>query len=387
MPSRILPKLAAAACGAATLAASPAEPAAPFAPPAVVTLGGSRRPSALAAGDFDRDGKIDLAVASDSTQDLVVLLGDGRGRFRARPPAPAGAHPTEIAVADFDRDGRPDLAIANHEMDYVTVLLGVAGGDFRPAPGSPIRVASRPHPHTIAAADLDGDGRLDLLLDSWQENRLLWLRGDGRGGFGGPGVPIEVGRKPYRNAILADLDGDGRLDIATPNLAERTVTLLFGGPGGSFRGAASPPRPAGPSPFVVRCADLNRDGLLDLVVANYSGQLSDPSADALTFLLADGRGGFRPGPRLTAGRAPFDVAVGDVDGDGYADAVTANGGSRDLTLALGGADGFSASRLRTIAVGRSATRVLLADFDGDGRADAVASNEEEGSVSVFLTRR
>ncbi|MGH9367721.1 MAG: FG-GAP repeat domain-containing protein [Thermoanaerobaculia bacterium] len=368
------------------LAEAQAPPAPPFRAPTAIALGSGRRPSALAAGDFDRDGRKDLAVVSEGTDDLQVLLGDGRGGFRRGNATAAGANPAEICAGDFDRDGRVDLAVANHETSSVTVLRGDGRGGFRPAPGSPVAVASLPHPHTIDTADLDGDGILDLLIDSWQENRLKLLSGDGRGGFRGPGRPVEAGRKPYRNLILADLDGDGRSDIATPSTAGRGVTLLFGDGRGSFRGAASPPVPAGPSPFVVKSADLDRDGAPDLVVANYSGRLSDSSGDALTFLLGDGRGGFRLGARLSSGRAPLDIAAGDVNGDGYADAVTANAGSRDLTVALGGPDGLSPSRLFTVPLGRKAERVLLEDFDSDGKADAVTANHDDGDLSVLLAR-
>jgi FG-GAP-like repeat len=215
---------------------------------------------------------------------------------------------------------------------------------------------------------------------------LTLLRGDGKGGFHSPGSPVEAGRKPYRNLRAADFDRDGRCDLVTPNMVEKGVTVLLGDGRGGFRGVSSPPVPAGPSPFVVAPGDVNRDGAIDLVVANYSGQLSDSSGDALTFLLGDRRGGFRLGPRIATGRAPFDVAVGDIDGDGFLDAVTANAGSRDLTTAFGARDGFSPERVMALPLGRKPVRILLADFDADGKSDAVTANEDEGDLCVILAR-
>jgi len=376
----LLAALVLATAGAATRSA-------PFRPPRTIDLGSGHTPSALAAADFNGDGKLDLAVASEGAEDVTIFLGDGRGGLRQAGAYPAGPDPTEIAVADFDKDGHLDMAIANHGTPRVSVLLGDGRGAFRPAPGSPLAVHSLPHPHTIGACDVDRDGRLDLVIDSWGENRFTLLRGDGKGGFAAPGTTIEAGRKPYRNLRLADLDGDGRCDIVAPNMVERGVTILFGDGHGGFRGAQQPPVPAGPSPFAVAVADVNKDGKPDLVVANYSGHLGDSSTDGLTFLLNDGHGRFRLGPRIPTGSGSGEVTAGDVDGDGYMDAVTANAGTKDLTVAYGGPDGLSPSRTATVAHGgRGTFRVILADFDGDGRADAVTANSETHSVSVLLTR-
>jgi hypothetical protein len=361
----------------------------PFREPRVIALGESRRPQALASGDFNRDGKSDLAVASDGADDVLVFLGDGHGGFRQDGSFPAGPAPTEIAVADFNRDGKLDLAIANHGVPRVTLLLGDGNGGFRPAPGSPFSVRSRPHPHTIDSGDVNGDGFLDLVIDSWEENRLTLLAGDGKGGFALPGVPIEAGRKPYRNLRVADLDGDGKPDIVVPNMVERGITILFGDGRGNFRGGGSAehaPIPAGPSPFTVAVADINGDRKPDIVVGNYSGQIVDPSGDALTFLLGDGRGNFRLGPRIDSGHAPGDVKAGDVDGDGIADAVVVNAGSRDLTVSFGGAEGLSPSRTVTVPGAGRSWRLLLADFDGNGRADAVTASPEDHTVTVFMAR-
>jgi VCBS repeat protein len=358
----------------------------PFQAPRVISLGESRRPGALAAGDFNRDGKLDLVVASEGADDLLVFLGDGHGRFRQAGSFPAGPAPTEIAVADFNRDGQLDLAIANHGIPRVTLLLGDGNGGFRPAPGSPFSVRSRPHPHTIDSGDVNGDGFLDVVIDSWEENRLTLLAGDGKGGFALPGVPIEVGRKPYRNLRVADLDGDGKPDIVVPNMVERGITILFGDGRGNFRGSERAPIPAGPSPFTVAVADINGDRKPDIVVGNYSGQIVDPSGDALTFLLGDGRGNFRLGPRIASGHAPGDVKAGDLDGDGIADAVVVNAGSRDLTVSFGGAEGLSPSRTVTVPGAGRSWRLLLADFDGNGRADAVTASPEDHTVTVFIAR-
>jgi hypothetical protein len=359
----------------------------PFHTTRLLPLGENHEPEALASGDFNGDGNLDLAVGSAKAGDVIVFFGDGKGGFRRGGAYPAGPAPTEIAVADFNGDGFLDLAVASHGTPIVTILLNDGKGAFRPAPGSPLSVHSNPHPHTIAACDTDGDGFLDLVIDSWGENRFTLLRGDGKGGFAAPGVTFAAGRKPYRNLRLADLDGDGRCDLVAPNMAEKGVTILYGDGHGNFPGAERPPVPAGPSPFAVAIGDLNRDGRPDIVIANYSGQGTDPSGDGLTFLINEGQGRFRLGPKITTGRSSGDLAVGDVDGDGYLDAVTVNGGTNDLTVAFGGPDGLSPSRTATVPHGgRGSWRILLADFDGDGKADAVTANSESHSVSILLTR-
>ncbi|MDQ2869483.1 MAG: VCBS repeat-containing protein [Acidobacteriota bacterium] len=360
---------------------------APYLPPRVVALGSDHNPDALAGGDFDGDGRLDLAVGSAGSNDVIVFLGDGRGGLRRAGAFPAGPDPAEIAAADLNRDGRLDLAIANHGVPLVTVLLGDGRGGFRAAPGSPFRVRSQPHPHTIGVCDADRDGAPDLVIDSWGENRFTFLRGDGKGGFAAPGVPIEAGRKPYRNLRLADLDADGRCDLVAPNLAGGHVTVLKGDGAGHFGGAANPPLAGGPSPFAVDVADVNRDGRPDILVANYSGQGTDPSGDGLTSLVNEGGGRFRLGPRIATGRASGDVAGGDIDGDGYADAATANQVDDTLTIAFGGPDGLSPSRTATVRVGGHPERVLLADFNGDRKADAVTANPEDHSISILMTRQ
>jgi hypothetical protein len=359
----------------------------PFHSTRLLPLGENHDPEAIAVGDFDGDGRLDLVVGSARADDVMVFFGNGRGGLGRGAAYPAGPNPTEIAVADFNGDGFLDLAVANHGTPLVTILLGNGKGGFQAGPGSPLSIYSNPHPHTIGTCDLDGDGILDLVIDSWAENRFTLLKGDGKGSFAAPGVTIEAGRKPYRNLRLADLDGDGRCDLVAPNMAEKAVTILYGDGHGSFRGAEDPPTPAGPSPFAVAVADVNRDGKPDIVVANYSGHMSDTSGDGLTFLLNDGRGRFHVGPGIPAGHGSSDVAAGDVDGDGFLDAVTVNSGSGDLTVAFGGPEGLSRSRVTTVSYGaRGAFRILLADFDGDGKADAVTANGESHSVSILLTR-
>ena len=366
---------------ATAAAVEAADTGAPFGLPSRFDIGASRSPTSVAAGDFNGDAKVDIVVASEGANDVVILFGDGRGGFRQGPSAPAGADPTEIFVGDFNRDGRPDLAIPDHDTRFVTILLG-DGKVFRAAPGSPLTVRSRPHPHTVDGCDANSDGNIDLVIDSWEDNGLTLLLGDGKGGFQTPGSPIEVGRKPYRNLKLRDVDGDGRCDIVAPSYGQGVVTVLLGDGRGHFKAGA--PIPAGPAPFTVGIGDLNRDGRPDLALSNYSGQITDASDDAISFLLGDGKGGFRLGPRLSTGRGPFQLSAGDVNGDGFADVATADYGSSDLTVAFGGPDGLSSTRTHRVPVPDKPERVLLVDLNGDHRADAVATSSEGHDVIVLL---
>ena len=109
----------------------------------------------VAIADLNGDGNLDIAVANKDSEDVTILLGDGRGHFRPAPGSPfsAGHCPNDIAVGDFNGDQKPDLAIVNHDTPYLTLLLGDGQGRFTAAPKSPFTTQSKPHPHGLAAAD------------------------------------------------------------------------------------------------------------------------------------------------------------------------------------------------------------------------------------------
>ena len=347
-------------------------------------------PASLALADFNRDGKLDLAVANSGSNNVTILLGDGRGTFTqaAGSPFPAGNNPNDIAVGDVNDDGKPDLAFANHDTHYVTVLLGDGRGAFAPAPKSPFTVNSQPHPHGIAFGDFNGDHNLDFVIDDWGNNRVTVVFGDGKGNFASPGVPFPVGQMPYQRVRAADVNKDGFADVITTNFESGDVTvLLVNGQGGFLQPSGSPFK-ANVRPFGVAIGDVNDDGKPDLAVVNFSGQGTDPSDDAITILIGNGDGTFKqaPGSPLKSGRFPVGVAVGDFNGDGLGDVASANSGSNNVTLLLGGKNGLRPALGSPFAVGHHPECVALGDLNGDGKADVVVANLEDNDISILLTK-
>jgi VCBS repeat protein len=346
-------------------------------------------PGSVALADLNGDGRLDVVVANDESGDVTVLLGDGKANFAAAPgsPFPAGESPNDIAIADFDGDGKPDLAFPNHDTSHVTVLLGDGRGGFRPAPGSPVTVRSRPHPHGIAAADFNGDGHVDFAVESWMSNQVEVVFGAGGGRFRTPGRLFGVGKMPYQKLRAGDVNDDGVPDIVTTNFEGGDVTVLLGDGKGGFREPAGSPFRAGEAPFSLALADVDRDGHLDLVVSNFSGRAGDTSHDAVNVLLGDGTGGFHPmkGSPFAAGANPIRVAVGDVNGDGWPDVVTANMKSGDVTALLGDGRGSLQPGVRRPA-GREPYGVAVGDVDGDGRAEIFVANHGSGDARMIRFR-
>ena len=346
-------------------------------------------PASVALADFNRDGKLDLAVANSESNNVTILLGDGAGGFRPAVGSPfaAGHNPSDIAVGDVNNDGSLDLAFANHDTSYLTVLTGDGKGSFSPAPGSPFTVQSKPHPHGIAMADFNGDGKPDLATDDWQNNQVTVVFNDGKGGFISPGVSFPVGKMPYHKLRAADLNKDGGADIVTTNFEGGNVTILLADGKGAFKESKGSPFESNKQPFGVAIGDLNGDGNPDLAVAHYSGHITDPSGDRMSILLGAGDGTFRLAwSQLVPGKAPTSAAIGDCNGDGIADAVFANHGNASVTVILGSRREFLLAPGSPFRVGSHPSGVAVGDLNGDGKADIVTANEEDNDVSVLLTK-
>ncbi len=366
----ILLALAAAACAQFT--------AAPGSPFPVGT-----KPMSVAAGDFNADGKPDLAIANgDGT--VTVLLGNGAGGFTAATgsPFPAGSGPSAVAVGDFNGDGKPDLAIADYAANNVTVLLGDGTGRFTAAPSSPFPAGSQPN--SVAVGDFNGDGKPDLAIANYNSNNVTVLLGDGAGGFtSATGSPFPAGTQPYSVAV-GDFNGDGKPDLAIANVASWDVTVLLGTGAGGFTAAPGSPFAVGSYPESVAVADFNADGKLDLAVAGVGLYASGSN---VTVLLGDGAGGFRAvqsGPGAT-GDSPSALAVADFNEDGLPDLAVINPETGTVAVLLGDGTGeFTSATGSPFTAGTQPVALAAGDFNVDGKPDFATANYGSNNLTVLL---
>ncbi len=236
-------------------------------------------------------------------------------------------------------------------------------------------------------ADFNGDGKPDLATDDWQNNRITVVFNDGRGGFLSPGVSFPVGKMPYYKLRAADLNKDGRADLVTTNFEGGNVTILLADGKGTFKEPKGSPFESNKQPFGVAIGDLNADGNPDLAVGHYSGHITDTSGDRMSILLGAGDGTFRLAwSQLVPGNAPTRVAIGDINGDGIADAVFANYGNASVTVVLGSRREFLIATGSPLKVGSHPSGIAVGDLNGDGKADIVTANEEDNDISVLLTK-
>ena len=352
-----------------------------------VTIRVGQGPRWVSVADVNHNGDPDILVTNAEAGTVTVLLGDGSGQFKEAQgsPFPAGHEPNDIAVADMNGDGNPDLVMPNHQAATMTILLGDGKGNFRPAPGSPVDVRSNPHPHGVAVADFDGDGKPDVVTDSWAENKIELLSGDGKGGLHTPGRYFPTGRRPYERLRAADFNHDGHPDVVTTNLDDDTVSIFLGDGKGGFTPAAGSPFAAGGKPWQVFVGDLDGDGNADLAVIPYQRDIASPSQNAVTVLMGDGHGAFHPmgGSPLPLAdcRGPNSVTAGELR-RGEETIVVSCAESRNLMLFTRGADGrFNSSSI--MAKGGWGA-VTLAKLTREGAAALITANSEDGSITIYF---
>ncbi|HYE15858.1 MAG TPA: FG-GAP-like repeat-containing protein, partial [Pyrinomonadaceae bacterium] len=330
-------------------------------------LGAGDAPTSVAVGDFNRDGKADLAAANRDAASISVLLGDGAGGFGPKTDFPAGS-PWAVTVGDFNGDGRADLAAANFGHDNVSILLGDGAGAFGPKTDFPVGSA----PDAITSGDFNRDGRLDLATANRTDSTVSVLLGDGAGAFS-PKTDFGVGSAPA-SVVTADFNSDGHTDLATANLSSDNVSVLLGTKTGAFDGAINFGVSFGPSSVTV--GDFNGDGEADIAAANFSSQ-------NVSILLGLGDGTFSPKADFAAGSFPYSVAAGDFDDDGRLDLAVANSGSTNVSLLLGNGDGTFDPK-SDFGAGTGPIFVTTGDFNRDGKADLAAANFYSDDVSVLL---
>jgi len=345
-------------------------------------------PSQIVTGDFNRDGNLDLAVADTLKGGVAILLGNGDGTFQTARHLQVNA-PNAIGVADVNGDGIPDLiALGYAQSSPLSVFLGNGDGTFTVK--SRFLVAGSPIALTIA--DFNGDGKLDVAVANSNEfanpkksGYISVFFGHGDGTFALAGH-YNAGKSPWSLAA-ADLNGDGRPDlvVASDNFASQydthTLFILLNNGDGTFTNGAN--YNAGVEADAVSIADFNHDGKQDLAVSTGFNQ-------ELDILLGNGDGTFS-GPvsysTIAFGTGPYGNAVADFNGDGNLD-VAVNIVDGPLVIFFGNGDGTFQPAVAAGTMSQTGGQSVVAgDFNHDGAPDLAASIFQANNAAVMLNAK
>ena len=284
-------------------------------------------PWAVAVGDFNADGNPDLTVANAGASHVSVFLGVGNGTFTPAVSLTVGTNPQGVTVGDVNADGKHDIVAANVNGSSISVLLGNGNGTFQAA----AHFAAGSGPVTVALADFNGDNKPDAVVGNYYTTTVSILLGNGNGTFqapqsftGGPG-PLMV--------ATGDFNGDGAVDLTVANYQQQafsTIAVLMGNGTGTLGTAQFYPIGIGPSAVAV--ADVDADGKQDIAVPNY-GSNTVPAL-FVSVLKGNGNGTFQTPVNFGGGSGTIFVAFDDFNTDNKPDMVAANYGANSVTVLL-----------------------------------------------------
>jgi FG-GAP-like repeat len=366
-------------CAGDSSAAGPAPEPTPGVPVAYST--GGTMLTSLAATNLVGDDHPDLIAVARGDGSIRVLPGQPGGGFGAALSFIAGDDPVQAAAGDVNGDGRPDLVVIGHLSNALYLSLGLGGNGL----GPPVKYALRNHGNNFVIADLNHDGLADVVVSHDGSGAPIYVTAFLGSASGKLQQVWELGTDYFTTEGVAagDFDADGQIDVAVATSDPRAAVLVFHGLGtGEFSApSALPPLPAQPQvsdgTSAVSVGDLNGDGRDDIVTAAF--QLSNQ----LVIRLSSGSGFAEPVPLPLP--APVDVQLSDLNGDGKLDAVASNLG-QSVSLLSGAGNGTFEAPVG-LSMGPEPVSLAVADFDGDGRADIAVADLRDNAIRVRLSPR
>jgi hypothetical protein len=321
---------------------------------------------AVAVGDFRGIGKQDLAIAN-SANSIDVKLGNGDGTFQASVNYPiASGFPIGIVPADVNGDGKLDLVVLLGHTKMVLIMIGNGDGTFTVGQ----QFATGTNPQSVTVADVNNDGKLDLLVSNSGDNTVSVLRGNGDGTFQTK-LDYITGAGPDSVAV-GDFNGDGLLDLAVSNSTNSTVSVMINGGNGTYPTHVD--YATAGSPTWVVTADFNKDGNLDLAVSAAAGKIS--------ILKGNGDGTFTAHVDYPVSLNPQMVVAADFNGDGQLDLANVNYTNNSVSVLLGVGDGTFKSQ-ENFPTNAAPGWLSLGDFNSDGRVDIAVVDTTAGGITIL----
>jgi uncharacterized protein YjdB len=354
-------------------------------------------PYGAVVADIDGDGKPDVLTANFSTDNISVFRNTSTsgsiasGTFASKVDFPSGNGPNSIAAGDVDGDGKIDIVVTSELSDDVSVFRNTSvAGTITFAARVDLNTSNAPY--GVALRDIDGDGRPDIVSGQSSSSVLNVFRNTGRPGSISFATRINLSTDGgARSIAIGDLDGDGKPDIATANYNGNTVSILrnTATPGtissGSFGSRVD--LSVNTQPTGIAIADIDGDGKADIAVSNSaSGNIS-----LLRNLSTPGSittSSFATKVNFNTGTNPYFIAVGDLDGDGKADLAVPNAGSGNVSAfrnagISGTINTGSLAAKKDFATGTGPQAAMIADIDGDGKPEVVVANSATNTISVL----
>ncbi len=343
--------------------------------PVATSVNAGANPVLVAKGDFNGDGKLDLAVANGSTHSIQIMLGNGDGTFTAGASFSVGSGtasvPTSMAVGDFTEDGKLDLAVGVSPDSIVEIFAGDGTGNFTLVDTIPTVV----NPVSLFASDFNQDGFLDLAVANGQENTVTVFLGRGNGSFWITSTLFATALSGPVQIAVADFNNDGVPDIMVVNSKNNTITTLPGKGDGTF-GAAAAALALSATPSAVAVGDFNGDGKMDIAVTSQTG-------NKVTVYFGNGNNTFQAGVAHATGAGPDSVVVGDVNGDGILDLVTANSTAGTVSILLGAASGTFGAHT-DFSAGGGAQSIVIGDFNNNGKLDFATADASANLLKILV---